>query len=183
MAPDQDVYRKVGRGGAGNYYSSSKADEASRVNFDLYPFSLLWVPRCIPRWPSIQYPHTDNNSQDLEAQKLDTTPAPPPDSSTTLTSVRAGRGGAGNYVDPANLPNAREQEEMADKTAAAIEASLKRNQNVRGGLGGRGGAGNWHEESEAAHKGEGGAKEEDLERKVKDVVDKGLKLPDKVHHG
>lgn len=148
MAPDQDVYRKVGRGGAGNYYASTKADEASR---------------------------------DLEAQSLDTTPAPPPDSSSTQTPTRAGRGGAGNYVDPSNLPNAREQEEMADKTAAAINASLKRNNNVRGGLGGRGGAGNWHNETQAAGDEEG--KGEQIERKVKETIDKGLKLPDKVHHG
>lgn len=124
-------------------------------------------------------------NQDLEAQELDTAVVPPPDQRTTHLPARAGRGGAGNYVDPANLPNKREQEEMAEKTAAAISKSLQRPH--RGGLGGRGGAGNWNQaddeearkvaEEEERHKGE------DLEQKVKDAVEKGLKLPERVHHG
>jgi hypothetical protein len=31
MTQNQDVYRKVGRGGAGNFYPSKKADEAAKV--------------------------------------------------------------------------------------------------------------------------------------------------------
>ncbi|RSL61312.1 hypothetical protein CEP54_006276 [Fusarium duplospermum] len=149
MAPEHDVYRRVGRGGAGNYYASTEVDEAAR---------------------------------DLEAQDLATNPAPPPDRKTTHLPARAGRGGAGNYVDPADLPDAREQEEMADKTAAAVSASLKRNsQHIRGGLAGRGGAGNWKtEEEEREHHQK--SKGEELEKKIKEAVEKGLKMPDRVHH-
>ncbi|KAF4983223.1 hypothetical protein FZEAL_1326 [Fusarium zealandicum] len=149
MAPDQDVYRKVGRGGAGNYYAATKADDASR---------------------------------DLEAQDLATTLAPPPDRASAQVPARAGRGGAGNYVNPADLPDAREQSEMADKTAAAISASLKRNQHQRGGLAGRGGAGNWKADEEQAREDER-TRGEEMERKAKEAVEKGLKMPEKVHHG
>ncbi|KAF4470927.1 hypothetical protein FALBO_2169 [Fusarium albosuccineum] len=147
MAPEHDVYRKVGRGGAGNYYASTKEDEASR---------------------------------DLEAQDLATDPIPPPDRSSAHVPARAGRGGAGNYVDPANLPDAREQQEMADRTAAAISASLKKNHHAHGALGGRGGAGNWKgEEREVEDRSKG----EELEKKIKEAVDKGLKMPERVHYG
>lgn len=76
---------------------------------------------------------------------------------------------------------------MADKTAAAVSASLKRNsQHTRGGLAGRGGAGNWKTDEEEReqqqdhhhHKSKG----EELEKKVKEAVEKGLKMPDRVHH-
>ncbi|KAF5027240.1 hypothetical protein F66182_656 [Fusarium sp. NRRL 66182] len=150
MTPNQDAYRRVGRGGAGNYYPSNKADDAAK-------------------------------DKDLEAQNLATDEAPPPDRSTASVPARAGRGGAGNYVNPADLPDAREQDEMAEKTAAAVNASLKKNHNTRGGLGGRGGAGNWRadEDGKESEKSRG----EELAKKVRDEVEKGLKMPERVHHG
>lgn len=111
--------------------------------------------------------------------------APPPDKSSVHAPTRAGRGGAGNYVDPANMPDAREQEAMADRTAAAVAASLRRNNQVRGGLGGRGGAGNWQvdeEEEQRRRKEEDRVRGEELERSVRDAVDRGLKMPEKVYH-
>ena len=83
------------------------------------------------------------------------------------------------------MPDAKEQEAMADKTAAAVAASLKRNNQVRGGLGGRGGAGNWQVDGEEERKRateEHRLRGEKLEQSIKDVVDKGLKMPEKVHH-
>ncbi|KAH7162393.1 hypothetical protein B0J13DRAFT_9310 [Dactylonectria estremocensis] len=151
MTADHDVYRKVGRGGAGNYYA----------------------------------PPTDgDDSKDLEAQPLGTSVAPPPDRSSAQVPTRAGRGGAGNYVEPANMPDAREQELMASKTAAAISASLKKHSQVRGGYAGRGGNGNWKADDDEARKKaaeEQTALGEKLEKQAQDAVDKGLKLPDKVH--
>ncbi|KAI5465551.1 hypothetical protein BGZ63DRAFT_373917 [Mariannaea sp. PMI_226] len=154
MPADQDVYRKVGRGGAGNYYAPNKADEELK---------------------------------DLEAQNLGTTVAPPPDRSSAQLPTRAGRGGAGNYVDPANMPDAKEQEAMADKTAAAIAASLKRNNQFRGGLGGRGGAGNWREDADVEELARSKAEDEKtrrerMEQEIRDSVDKGLKLPERAFH-
>lgn len=54
---------------------------------------------------------------------------------------------------------------------------------------GRGGAGNWEyntavsEEERAEKERETGLKGEDLERKIEEDVDSGLKKPEKVHHG
>ncbi|PTD09512.1 hypothetical protein FCULG_00008660 [Fusarium culmorum] len=98
MTADQDVYRKTGRGGAGNYVVQNKADDADK---------------------------------DLEAQSLATDEVPPPDRATANVPARAGRGGSGNYVNPSDLPDAAEQDEMARKTAAAVNASLMKNQAVR----------------------------------------------------
>ncbi|KAH7188393.1 uncharacterized protein B0J16DRAFT_93216 [Fusarium flagelliforme] len=152
MTTDQDVYRKTGRGGAGNYVVKSKADEADK---------------------------------DLEAQDLATDEVPPPDRTTANVPARAGRGGSGNYVNPSDLPDAREQDEMARKTAAAVNANLRKNPG--GGLGGRGGAGNWKHaisfEEEERMREEERSRGEALERKVKETVDKGLRMPEKVHHG
>ncbi|KAF4991937.1 hypothetical protein FGRMN_7491 [Fusarium graminum] len=153
MAPDMDVYRKTGRGGAGNYIQS-KPDDASK---------------------------------DLEAQNLATDEAPPPDRLTASVPARAGRGGSGNYVNPEDLPDAQEQDEMAKKTAAAVSASLKKNNPVRGGLGGRGGAGNWKHavsfEEEERMRDEERAREEELQKRVRDSVEQGLKMPERAHHG
>lgn len=43
MTQNQDVYRKVGRGGAGNFYPSKQADEAARVRTPL-PLPALACP-------------------------------------------------------------------------------------------------------------------------------------------
>ncbi|RGP78110.1 hypothetical protein FLONG3_3752 [Fusarium longipes] len=155
MTADQDVYRKTGRGGAGNYVVQNKAEDADK---------------------------------DLEAQTLATDEVPPPDRATANVPARAGRGGSGNYVNPSDLPDAAEQDEMAKKTAAAVNASLKKNQATRGGgLGGRGGAGNWKHaisfEEEERMREEERSRGEALERKVMETVEKGLKMPEKVHHG
>ncbi|KAF9774800.1 hypothetical protein IL306_007174 [Fusarium sp. DS 682] len=148
--PDQDVYRKVGRGGAGNFVSSKPEDAANA---------------------------------DLEAQNLATEEV----QLTANAPARAGRGGFGNYVNPEELPDAKEQAEMAQKTAAAVNASLKKNHVVRGGLGGRGGAGNWKHaisfEEEERMREEERSRGEELAKKVKEEVDKGLRMPEKVHHG
>ncbi|KAF4438464.1 hypothetical protein F53441_12787 [Fusarium austroafricanum] len=150
MASDQDVYRKVGRGGAGNFVSGKPDDSANR---------------------------------DLEAQNLATEEVQP----IANAPSRAGRGGFGNYVNPEELPDAREQDEMALKTAAAVNSSLKKNHVVRGGLGGRGGAGNWKHaisfEEEERMREEERSRGEELAKRAREEVDKGLKMPERAHHG
>ena len=79
---------------------------------------------------------------------------------------------------------------MADGTAEAVRASLRSNQ-AQGGLGGRGGAGNWksaeQQEEEKRRRGEeeerSSGRREELERSVQEAVDKGLKMPERVYHG
>ncbi|UNI14098.1 hypothetical protein JDV02_000769 [Purpureocillium takamizusanense] len=169
MAPEHDVFRRVGRGGAGNYVPAADADRSSK---------------------------------DLEAQQqqqqVDTTAAAAAvgtsgHGAAAPAARRAGRGGAGNYVEAERLPSAREKEEdLAGEVKAAVASSLERKGGAGAassrGMGGRGGAGNWNTESgqedreREEEEGEGG-KVQELERKVKEAVDKGLRMPDKVHHG
>lgn len=159
---DQQAFRKVGRGGAGNFYSSHQVDNADRVHAPSLPF---------PRDPDSQA------LQDLEAQERSAAPPDAFSSSGGHAFARAGRGGAGNYVDPAQLPDAHEQEEAV---AAAVSARRKQ-QHPRGGLAGRGGAGNWKPEDESGLDEEKKSWGEELERKAREMVDKGLKMPEKIH--
>lgn len=90
-------------------------------------------------------------------------------------------------MDASQLPDEDEKERISKKVTTAVTSSLKKHQQ-RGGMGGRGGAGNWAEKQ--ANGAEGGdrrdaeeSKTAELEKKVTETVEKGLKLPDKVHHG
>lgn len=140
--------------------------------------------------------------QDLEAQQQHQSENDAAPSATTSdlgagggvagAARRAGRGGAGNYVEAERLPSARENEEhLAGEVNSAVASSLERKRGAAAsrGMGGRGGAGNWNLEQTASADGgeeeEGGegSKVQELERKVKEAVDKGLRMPDKVHHG
>ncbi|KAG6234940.1 hypothetical protein E4U25_005435 [Claviceps purpurea] len=148
MTSDQDVFRKVGRGGAGNYYSVTK-QHALAAEKDL-------------------------ERQDDQARLV---AAHPPD--TTTTSVRAGRGGAGNFVDAAQVPAAQKEERtLAQEVSQAVSTS---NQHTNQ-MGGRGGAGNWAGEQQEEGAGLQST-EEELERRVAEAVERGLKIPERVHHG
>ncbi|KDN60588.1 hypothetical protein CSUB01_02087 [Colletotrichum sublineola] len=123
------------------------------------------------------------NEQDLEAQKTTdaTAVATGPTSPTAGGYARAGRGGAGNFHDPASLPDAKQQEEAAGKTRAAVSASLARS-SARGASG-RGGAGNYGDASVP-----GGETAEDeakrkqaLERKIIEDVEAGLPMPPRAY--
>ncbi|KXH66021.1 hypothetical protein CSAL01_09599 [Colletotrichum salicis] len=91
-----DVFRKVGRGGSGNFFSKKDVDDAEKAT-----------------------------PEDIEAQKS-TDVAASSTSPTSSGYVRAGRGGSGNYVDPTSLPGTKQQEELASKTQAAVNASIAR---------------------------------------------------------
>jgi hypothetical protein len=188
-----DAYRKVGRGGAGNFYSQKDIDEATK--------------------PS-------NSASDLEAQRPgppmgDETPSDPadepapgpPSTSTPAASssstgagagagssapayTRSGRGGAGNFVDP--------------QTAAAAAASVFSNLSgvhpkpatvqstgnqsftaqAPSRYTGRGGAGNWGTGDEAqrvVNEEQERKRKEALDAKVFDDVMAGLQEPGRAH--
>ncbi|KAG9257285.1 uncharacterized protein F5Z01DRAFT_671723 [Emericellopsis atlantica] len=138
----QDQLRKVGRGGAGNFYSApSKEAEA-----------------------------------DLEAQTAEDTGTAP--SSTVPSAARAGRGGAGNFINPQDA-----QANEADVAASTMEAVRQEPSAPRaGGYAGRGGAGNWKAKKEADGEERDAEGNHDIEHKVKEAVEHGLKMPEKVHH-
>jgi hypothetical protein len=98
--------------------------------------------------------------------------------------VRAGRGGAGNYVDPKLA--AQNQDQLADETEAAVALSLKKHpQPHRAGWSGRGGAGNFNSdlaaENERRQEEEDKGKVAELDKKIKEAVEGALKLPEKAH--
>lgn len=108
----------------------------------------------------------------MEAQKDNPTP---PVAETVSHPARAGRGGAGNYTE-SHSSAAEHERSVAAETAKAVKGS--RSTGV--GYSGRGGAGNW----------KGGAQEkvddveererlEEMERKAREEVDLGLKMPEK----
>lgn len=95
--------------------------------------------------------------------------------------ARIGRGGAGNFVDDAGGSATEHERAAAQKTAVAVQQQPARTP----GLSGRGGAGNWKTDApalEARKAEEERNKGEELERKVRKVVDQGLQMPEKVYH-
>ncbi|KAI1772356.1 hypothetical protein F4818DRAFT_425698 [Hypoxylon cercidicola] len=166
-----DVYRRSGRGGAGNFYSQKDVEEATK---------------------------TVDSSKDLEAQKqqpadeIPTDPAdypPSHDASTAggstaqATYARTGRGGAGNFVDPASAPappSSSSAPASPSSTARAAAATAV----ARSGHSGRGGAGNWTTEEG------GGAYDAEQERKRREALDahilqdirNSLPQPPRIHY-
>ena len=116
-------------------------------------------------------------SQDIEAQKHNV-----PATYTTETAptyARAGRGGAGNFLDPSTLPDAKTVEQVAEKTLSAVAASVAK---PKAGWSGRGGAGNYSESPSAAQEADQ-KKKVALEQKVLVDVEAGLAPPPKAHTG
>ncbi|KAI0128853.1 hypothetical protein BJ170DRAFT_682641 [Xylariales sp. AK1849] len=177
-----DAYRKVGRGGAGNFYSQKDIDEAAK--------------------PS--------GSTDLEAQKPAAADEPPsdpaeppaegPPSTSTSTSTtgaasstpvysRTGRGGAGNFVDPLTASSANIQSHSKPHPATVHSvgnqsfAPGSTERGPRAGLSGRGGAGNWTgDESQKVFDEEQERKRKAaLDAKVFDDVKAGLQEPGRAH--
>ncbi|OAA38894.1 hypothetical protein NOR_06547 [Metarhizium rileyi] len=170
---DQDVLRKVGRGGAGNFYSA-KDDGPAAAAITTDRVRLTDAHAMNRHRPEL------TSRQDLERQDPIVTTIQDP--AAAGQPVRAGRGGAGNYIDPSQLPHTDDKNRIANEVAAAVTSSLKKHPHRA--MGGRGGAGNWTgEEQEPRKEDEAGSTTEQLERKVKEAVERGLKIPEKVHHG
>ncbi|KAI9891100.1 MAG: hypothetical protein M1814_003299 [Vezdaea aestivalis] len=153
-----EAYRKVGRGGAGNFYTKSDiAKQEARL------------------------------SADVEAQTAPLT------SSETMQSVAAtpssqnayahmGRGGAGNFYSPKDLPVKGEFSGQVDGTAPSVGQV-----EVTRGYVGRGGAGNYtsaeRRSGEQRRSGEGKRSGEQRrsadERRIAQDVEQGLEKPEK----
>ncbi|KAK3944643.1 hypothetical protein QBC46DRAFT_373918 [Diplogelasinospora grovesii] len=157
-----DVFRRVGRGGAGNWYSKKDVEEADKKR----------------------------TTSDVEAQNPATPVVAPSEPSQQQPSVpvyaRAGRGGAGNFHDPANIPALGPQE--MEKEVAAV-AAAKQHKPSGTGLSGRGGMGNWMGGNDGSAAEDTRRKEEDeqkmqeeVEMKVLKEVDTGLAMPPRTYH-
>ncbi len=163
MASEQ--YRKVGRGGAGNFYSPRDVgDIAKHVN------QVHDIESALKSQINIR-------PQDLEAQTATRdTPIADPEARPS-DFAHSGRGGAGNYKPTANS--------TAPGIASDLSTSIKQAPIPEGGHGGRGGVGNYRgsvslegrqAEVERANK----LQEEAYAKTVEDV-EKGMKPPEKAH--
>ncbi|CAG8983817.1 hypothetical protein HYALB_00006783 [Hymenoscyphus albidus] len=164
-----EPYRKVGRGGAGNFYSK---EDVKNVASSLTPSTLESQPL--------------SSSTSSQPAKTPQTTAPPPEYSHT------GRGGAGNWVPPSTLPPSSTDFNITSltpvnpsttsytpsiipvKTPATNVATAK----YRGG---RGGAGNYSWADEEGRKRDEREREEEREMgirmRVLGEVEGGLKVP------
>lgn len=147
--PADQVYRRVGRGGAGNWYSKKDVEEAEKIQA----------------------------AADLEAQKLAATPAAVAAAAegSAPAYARAGRGGAGNFKDAATAAASVQLEREEVRRAQAVSTVKPR----QAGLSGRGGAGNWSDTTAlgGAQQERDQRKVEDLELKVLQDVDAVLAAP------
>ncbi|GJC86468.1 hypothetical protein ColLi_09306 [Colletotrichum liriopes] len=86
--------------------------------------------------------------------------------------------GAGNFHDASSLPSAKQQEEVAGKTRAAVSASLARSAR---GASGRGGAGNYGDGAGETTAEEEAKRKQALERKIIEDVEAGLPMPPRAY--
>ncbi|KAJ4414409.1 hypothetical protein N0V85_003164 [Neurospora sp. IMI 360204] len=159
-----EVFRRVGRGGAGNWYSKKDVEDAEKA------------------------------AADLEAQKkLPTALERSITAQTSLGSSRAGgRGGAGNFYDASATDPAAAQQQEEEKEAEleemtrVVTASVQR-PNPSGRLSGRGGAGNYSDNAarSAQHRMDPEQQRkmmEDLNARVLQDVEAGLAMPRPAYH-
>lgn len=169
------VYRRVGRGGAGNWYNEKDVKEAEKALA-----AAVVRPSLFPASPT-QHPQLTPTTQDLESQKHN---APAPGPSDGPAYARAGRGGAGNFKEKDAAAASIEAERAeVERTRAAVVASGAGKPRTTA-LTGRGGAGNYTDGSApaaAAEQEHQQQKVEDLEMKVLKDVDAVLAAPPAAH--
>lgn len=178
-----DVYRRAGRGGAGNYYSKraiAEVDKRVREQQVRYAHAHrigtrtdLWLASALP----LPY------QQDVESQKPvpeDLPPSDPADPPSTFTVsassssaaayARSGRGGAGNFVDPVQQQAAASDSAAAAAAPAASSSSSSAAAAAAPRYQGRGGAGNFSHFNPSAAP----MVDEEQERKRKETLESGV---------
>jgi len=157
--------RRIGRGGAGNFYSPKHVEDASKA--------------AAAEDPEAQTPIMTTN--DLTRASAST--APPPEYQHT------GRGGAGNWVKPDELESQGFSQEHDSISTATSPTPVSGTSFVLGASkptyrGGRGGAGNY---TDAETEERGKEKEESLRREMglraERDVEAGLARPPKTYGG
>ncbi|KAH8673627.1 hypothetical protein BX600DRAFT_508871 [Xylariales sp. PMI_506] len=186
-----DVYRKVGRGGAGNFYSQKDIESSTTTSDDLEaqkPSDRTPAPADEP--PSDPAFEQDQHfAPQATTEYLSSTSAAAA-ATTPTVYARTGRGGAGNFVDPASAVHQHPQQQQSpplgsqpQSLAPARPATVQSKGNRS--FGGRGGAGNWagsagdsqpvvDEEQERKRR-------EALDAKVFNDVMAGLQEPGRAH--
>lgn len=149
-----DVYRRAGRGGAGNFFSKADIENQAKAA-----------------------------QEDVEAQKLGAVTAEQVAAASVPipgSYARAGRGGAGNFYETSTKAQQLETErDVAEKIRVAAAK-----QGHKHGLTGRGGMGNWTDTADTQAFDEDEEKRRhDLEAKVLQDVEAGLKMPTPSYQG
>ncbi|KAI1384565.1 uncharacterized protein F4822DRAFT_366940 [Hypoxylon trugodes] len=121
-----DVYRRSGRGGAGNFYSQKDIDEATKRQ-----------PEDLEAQKHIPHDEPPTDPADVPAQAA---PVVSNNAGGMTGYSRSGRGGAGNFVESPASPTATA---TISPTTPTTTTSPSTQQAPRAGLSGRGGAGNW----------------------------------------
>ncbi|KAH8595557.1 hypothetical protein B0O99DRAFT_671977 [Bisporella sp. PMI_857] len=155
-----EVYRKVGRGGAGNFYSKKDIEQANKApspsdlesqplpsSTSIYKDDDTTAPLTKTKTPLPEYVHTGRGGagnwvapSDLASKGLAQVPGK--DIPAKDKGYRGGRGGAGNYVDPVEEERVRKEEEEKrrreneERVAKDVEAGLARPERTYNGAGG-----------------------------------------------
>ncbi|KKY35909.1 hypothetical protein UCDDA912_g04047 [Diaporthe ampelina] len=149
-----DVFRRIGRGGAGNFIPEKEIQDAERAK----------------------------QAHDPESQKNEVTAAPPPASAVASHPpqyVRVGRGGSGNYTEPPTIAESQDRQDVVERTKAAVSASQAGR--PRAGFSSRGGAGNWTDDAPADDS-EESSKRQEIADKVKQDINSSLPPPPRTYH-
>ncbi|KAG5971457.1 hypothetical protein E4U58_007552 [Claviceps cyperi] len=94
---------------------------------------------------------------------------------------KVGRGGAGNYYSATKQDAIAAEKDLKRNLAQEVSQAISTSHSNTNQMGGRGGAGNWAGKQQ--EEGAGLQSTEELGRSVAEVVERGLKMPEKVHHG
>ncbi|KAI1374537.1 hypothetical protein F4677DRAFT_160370 [Hypoxylon crocopeplum] len=184
-----DVYRRSGRGGAGNFYSQKDIDEVTQAE----PKDLeAQKPQ-----PPDDYP---TDPADVPPDVAPTTTSSTGGGSSAQTYARTGRGGAGNFVDPTSAPSSSTAAPPTTTTTTTTSPSVPNSptsttpnpqpqqQQVppppsRNMHSGRGGAGNWTTTAEGVYDPEQERKRrEALDAHILQDIRDSLPQPPKIHY-
>ncbi|ORY70153.1 uncharacterized protein BCR38DRAFT_333275 [Pseudomassariella vexata] len=173
-----DAYRRTGRGGAGNYYSQKDIE------------AVIQNTATPPDVEAQKQTHANIDAPPSDPANVPQDPAAIPSTTPSQGYARSGRGGAGNFVDPATAASTISAQRALDpqQRSATVHTTgvptSKPAQTARAGLSGRGGAGNWttdegqkvyNEEQEKKRKAA-------LDAQVFNDVKAGLQPPRRVYH-
>lgn len=194
-----DAYRKVGRGGAGNFYSPKDVEDvekAAQARADADPEA---QKAAVSPTAAADEPPSDPAQHPSSTPSSSSTARHP---YSTASYARTGRGGAGNFVDPvvaaaAQIVTTHAQPRPATVhttgnqsfAASSSSAAARRDHpsltttTTTTGYSGRGGAGNWTaDDSQHAYEEEADRKRRAaLDAKVVDAVTAGLPSPIRAH--
>ncbi|KAK7736820.1 hypothetical protein SLS63_003169 [Diaporthe eres] len=163
-----DVFRRIGRGGAGNFIPEKEIQEAAQAQ-QAQPI-LITSP--LPQ---------DPESQKHEAEAAGAAPLPASAAASHPPQyVRVGRGGSGNYTEPPTIAESQDRQDVLERTKAAVSASQAGK--PRAGFSSRGGAGNWTDDAPPVDDSEESTKRQEIADKVKEELNSSLPPPPKTYH-